>query len=835
MAVKLTAPLVEAFAGAFLSPMYDDPQPTPQCHRDWWELYCSDEQFVGLAAPRGHAKSTALTHDFGLASVCFRVESHVLIVSATEELAMAHLSDMATELRDNDELRKSFGISKFLIDSKGEIIIKCVPDGDFPAGYQFRIIARGAGQKLRGLKWRGRRPGLIICHKKGTQITADGQTMLVEEHPTARSVVSHGVLVDVHGLCHTETVTLEHRYWVKRIHQKKAAEYKNGVKVRRYTEYITKEPTWVEAKDLDKECWIGLPIDMREQEPPELSGYFLDDFWWLLGLWWGDGSIGNQSQVCWYVADKDVDTVGARILAFFARFDKHVGVTQKTGCLCYTVCDKALFNVLLPWKHGNSCKTAPEWVLILPLSYQRLIIQGYVAADGWVDLEHQQVRLTSVWYPGLLQVKQILARLGIVGTIRQGLVGGQRWIQDRKVTCQTKYDLMFRDGAFSLGYPIADSERYALKQVFIEDGFQWSHVKNTFPSGLQEFIPITTQSHTYTTAYGLSHNCDDMEEDEQVENYDRRRKFRKWVMRALLPLGRREAKIRWHGTILHEDSMLQRLMNDPTCKSALYRAHRDFDDFRDILWPEMWNEARLRQMRQRYIEQGDSPGYSQELLNDPFAQDYAYLRKVDFLPMSDLDRKSEKRVCVGVDFAVSTNSQANRTSFTIGGQDALNFIHIIDQRADRWDPLEWIDEMFLIQRDHDPEAFFVEDGVIWKSVQGTIYREMTARGVWMNLVPLSSTKDKAARGRPLQKRHRAGSMKFDKEADWYDIYEAELLRFTGTGDAREDDRFDSTSILVRGIESLSELDKEDFYEDEELDLLYGGPEKSVGRSTVTGY
>ena len=491
MAVKLTAPLVEAFAGAFLSPMYDDPQPTPQCHRDWWELYCSPEQFVGLAAPRGHAKSTALTHDFGLASVCFRVESHVLIVSATEELAMAHLSDMATELRDNDELRKSFGISKFLIDSKGEIIIKCVPDGDFPAGYQFRIIARGAGQKLRGLKWRGRRPGLILC--------------------------------------------------------------------------------------------------------------------------------------------------------------------------------------------------------------------------------------------------------------------------------------------------------------------------------------------------------DDMEEDEQVENYDRRRKFRKWVMRALLPLGRREAKIRWHGTILHEDSMLQRLMNDPTCKSALYRAHRDFDDFRDILWPEMWNEARLRQMRQRYIEQGDSPGYSQELLNDPFAQDYAYLRKVDFLPMSDLDRKSEKRVCVGVDFAVSTNSQANRTSFTIGGQDALNFIHIIDQRADRWDPLEWIDEMFLIQRTYDPEAFFVEDGVIWKSVQGTIYREMTSRGIWMNLVPLSSTKDKAARGRPLQKRHRAGSMKFDKEADWYDVYEAELLRFTGTGDAREDDRFDSTSILVRGIESLSELDKEDFYEDEELDLLYGGPEKSVGRSTVTGY
>jgi hypothetical protein len=491
MAVKLTAALVEAFAGTFLSPMYDDPQPTPQCHRDWWELYCGEDPFVALAAPRGHAKSTALTHDFILANVCFRVEPHVLIVSATEELAMAHLSDIAKELRDNDELRRAFSINKFLVDSKGEIIVHCNPDADYPKGFDFRIIARGAGQKLRGIKWRGRRPGLIIA--------------------------------------------------------------------------------------------------------------------------------------------------------------------------------------------------------------------------------------------------------------------------------------------------------------------------------------------------------DDMEEDEQVENFDRRRKFRRWVMRALLPLGRRECKIRWHGTILHEDSMLQRLMKDKTCKSALYRAHRAFDDFRDILWPEMWNEARLRGFRQAYIEQGDPAGYSQELLNDPYAQDSVYLRKEGFLPMVEADWMRPKRKCVGCDFAVSTTAKANRTSFTVGGQDAGNLLHIIDQTDGRWDALEWIDEMFRIQELHDPEAFFVEDGVIWKSVRSTVYREMTARGKWMNIVPLASTKDKAVRGKALQKRHRAGSMRFYKDADWYEVYEAELLRFTGTSDALEDDRFDSTAILVRGFESMSELEDEDFMEEEELDLIYGGPQQNAGRSLVTGY
>jgi predicted phage terminase large subunit-like protein len=326
-----------------------------------------------------------------------------------------------------------------------------------------------------------------------------------------------------------------------------------------------------------------------------------------------------------------------------------------------------------------------------------------------------------------------------------------------------------------------------------------------------------------------------MEEDEQVENFDRRRKFRRWVMRALLPLGRRQCKMRWHGTIMHEDSMLCRIMKDKTWTSKLYRAHRAFDDFRDILWPEMWSEERLRRLRQSYIEQGDAAGYSQEVLNDPFAQDSAYLRKDDFLPLRDEDRLADKRYAIGCDFAVSTNIRANRTSFTVGGQDALNTIQIVDQSDGRWDALEWIDEMFRLQKRYDPSAFFVEDGVIWKSVASSVYREMNVRGIWMNIVPIASTKDKAVRGRALQKRHRAGSMRFDKSASWYEVYEAELLRFTGTGDALEDDRFDSTAILVRGIESMNELEREDFMGEEELDLLYGGPQQQAGRSLVTGY
>ena len=155
--VPLTADLVESFAGVFLSPMYDNPAPTPEFHREGWKLYCSDVRLAAIAAPREHAKSTAFTHDFVLAAALFREESHILIVSATEKLALAHLGDISKILHDSDEIHKEFGVKDFPTDSKGEIVVRCID------GYEFRIVAASAGQKLRGMKWNGRRPGLVVC------------------------------------------------------------------------------------------------------------------------------------------------------------------------------------------------------------------------------------------------------------------------------------------------------------------------------------------------------------------------------------------------------------------------------------------------------------------------------------------------------------------------------------------------------------------------------------------------------------------------------------------------------------------------------------------------
>jgi hypothetical protein len=153
----LNAELLEGFAVTYLYSGFDEPKPTPQFHREGWELYTSDVPQASVIAPRGHAKSSALTHVFILGTVLFRSESYVILISTNEELAIEHLGDITRELTENEELITDFGIKSFITNSKTEIIV------EFNDGHQFRILARGSGQKLRGRKWRGMRPGLIVC------------------------------------------------------------------------------------------------------------------------------------------------------------------------------------------------------------------------------------------------------------------------------------------------------------------------------------------------------------------------------------------------------------------------------------------------------------------------------------------------------------------------------------------------------------------------------------------------------------------------------------------------------------------------------------------------
>ena len=134
--------------------------------------------------------------------------------------------------------------------------------------------------------------------------------------------------------------------------------------------------------------------------------------------------------------------------------------------------------------------------------------------------------------------------------------------------------------------------------------------------------------------------CDDLESDELVNNPERRKKFSGWFMNLLMPCGSKNCIYRVVGTVLHFDSVLENLLHDPSWVTRRFSAHKGFDDFSDILWPEMWPEERLRDMRQMYISQHNMDGYSQEYLNIPVSTQDRYFRPEDMLDMTEEEKKT---------------------------------------------------------------------------------------------------------------------------------------------------------------------------------------------------
>lgn len=161
--MKLDADVVAGFVGSILSKRFDESVASPEFHHELWELACSDYQYVAVAAPRGHAKSTAGTISYGLASLLFRQSDFCLIVSDTESQASAFVGAMKDEVTQNEDLIELFGLAKdekgnvkLLKDTETEMIV------EFTDGHKFRVLAKGAEQKLRGSLWNGKRPNLVL-------------------------------------------------------------------------------------------------------------------------------------------------------------------------------------------------------------------------------------------------------------------------------------------------------------------------------------------------------------------------------------------------------------------------------------------------------------------------------------------------------------------------------------------------------------------------------------------------------------------------------------------------------------------------------------------------
>src|SRR3989304_557941 len=102
--MALDSQTIKGFVQSCLQRKFDRPVVSPKCHEEWWDLCCSEDKQIAIAAPREHAKSTAITLSFVLAAVLFRQHQFVLIVSDTEGQSTLFLGDIKQELIENEDI-----------------------------------------------------------------------------------------------------------------------------------------------------------------------------------------------------------------------------------------------------------------------------------------------------------------------------------------------------------------------------------------------------------------------------------------------------------------------------------------------------------------------------------------------------------------------------------------------------------------------------------------------------------------------------------------------------------------------------------------------------------
>jgi predicted phage terminase large subunit-like protein len=342
---------------------------------------------------------------------------------------------------------------------------------------------------------------------------------------------------------------------------------------------------------------------------------------------------------------------------------------------------------------------------------------------------------------------------------------------------------------------------------------------------------------------------DDLENDELVMNRDRREKLKRWFHGALIPCLSDRGIIRYVGTILHQDALLESFMPRPSSKHTVveglktwstqeagwkalkYKAHNE--DHSLLLWPQKWSKAKLQQQYNLYIESGAGDLYNQEYLNEPIDEATAMFKKADFIETHpDRAELTQVNHYISVDLAISTKNRADYTVFAIGALDSNKILQLREIIRARMDSREIIETFLALQRTYSPELFLVEDGQIAKTLLPVLRETMQQEDTYCNLQMVKSSTDKVSRASPLQARMRAKGMTFNKSADWWPTFEEEFTKFPrGT----HDDQVDAVAQLAFAINKMSAGPTDKEIEEEEYEEEFGTYSREQGKSAITGY
>jgi phage terminase large subunit-like protein len=235
---------------------------------------------------------------------------------------------------------------------------------------------------------------------------------------------------------------------------------------------------------------------------------------------------------------------------------------------------------------------------------------------------------------------------------------------------------------------------------------------------------------------------DDLENEEAVENKERREKMERWLNAAVFPALSKEGRIIVIGTIMHYDSLLSKLISPvlyPEFTKRLYKAITINPETNQpqALWPEHLSLDDLDQIKKNYIASGNGSLFYQEYQNDPVSDENRKFKKelFQFFDEPSISAKSLSTT-LAIDRAYSKEKTADYTGFTVVSVDQENNWYIRHAEQFKGTEGEIIQKIFDMKKYFNPQRIGIEQKAFEYTIKPALDDEMRKRNMFFLVEPL---------------------------------------------------------------------------------------------------
>jgi len=306
---------------------------------------------------------------------------------------------------------------------------------------------------------------------------------------------------------------------------------------------------------------------------------------------------------------------------------------------------------------------------------------------------------------------------------------------------------------------------------------------------------------------GVNHNgnrpdliiLDDFENAEDVRNEETRKKLKEWFFADVMNSVDRSKdwQIVMVGTVLHEDSLLENLLNDPTWFTL--RLEICDDEYRSN-WPDLMSDAAVKALAESYRAQGMLDVFYREYRNIPISTEDAIFMANMFKYYEETDegfvkekRKLENLILVDPARSVKMHS-AESAIVGVGLDVDTGRIYVRDVDAGMYYPDELYDRVFDMANRLNARAIGLEVTGLHEFITFPFKNEMLKRGETRPLIELKARGKKEERIAAMVPFYRNGYVYHNKAVA--QGLESQLLTFPRCK------RFDIIDALAYFVEML---------------------------------